>query len=59
MGVLAKINIQEIQSPYLLVGGFTALLEVGIMVVVGFILVRGNNAPRQHLPEDREKIEQS
>ena len=56
MGVLAKINIQEIQFPYLLVGGFTALLEVGIMVVVGLILVRGKNAARQDLPEDREKI---
>ncbi len=56
LGVIAKINIQEIQFPYFLVGGAIGLLEVGIMVVVGFILVRGNNATRQHVPEDRENI---
>ena len=56
MGVVAKINIQEIQFPYLLGGGVLGLLEVGIMVVVGFLLVRYNKPIGQHLSEDEEKI---
>jgi PAS domain S-box-containing protein len=56
MGVVAKVNIQEIQLPYLIVGGVTWLLEIGIMMLAGLMLVRPKNPTGQHLPEDEEKI---
>jgi len=56
MGVVAKVNIQEIQFPYLIVGGITWLLEAGIMVLAGFMLIRCKNPREQQFPEDEEKI---
>lgn len=56
MGVIAKINIREIRFPYSLDGGAIGLLEARGNVIVGFVLARGHNATRQHLPEDQGKI---
>lgn len=56
LGVIAKINIQEIQFLYVLGGGAIALLELGIIMVVGLILVQGKKGSRQHSAKDREKI---
>ncbi len=58
LGVIAKINIQEIQFPYFLGGGAIGLLEVGIMVVAGLILVRVKNAPGSTCLKSKKKIEE-
>jgi PAS domain S-box-containing protein len=56
LGVVAKINIQEIQYPYLKGGVLTWFLEIGIMVLTSFMLVRWKKFPGQYLLEDEEKI---
>ena len=56
LGVIAKINIQEIQSLYFLGGGAIGLLDLGIMMAVGFILAQGKSGRRQHSPKDRQKL---
>jgi PAS domain S-box-containing protein len=56
VGVVAKVNIQEIQFPYLLAGGGLWLVEIGIMVLTGLMIVRSKNFSGQDLPQDEAKL---
>ena len=56
MGVVASVNIQEIQLPYLILVAVAWLLVVGIMVLAGVMLLRCKKSGEPHKPEDDEKI---
>ena len=56
VGVVAKVNIHEIQFPYLMAGGGICLLEIGIMVLTGVMIVRHRNFTEQDLPQDDVKL---